>query len=52
MEENDLPFATVDPNKGIVVGWETKLVEEDVQIDITWLYVHGTSRSDVLTIWP
>ncbi len=29
--QNDLPFAAVDAGKGIVVGWETKIVEEEVE---------------------
>jgi hypothetical protein len=29
-EQNQLPFGTIDANKGIVVGWETKEVEEEV----------------------
>jgi len=30
VEENQLPFGTVDMNEGIVVGWVTKEVEEEV----------------------
>jgi hypothetical protein len=30
LEENGLPMGTVDPNAGIVVGWEVKEVEEEV----------------------
>ncbi len=31
-QENSLPFENVDATKGIVVGWQTKMVEEDVRL--------------------
>jgi hypothetical protein len=30
-EQNQLPFGTIDANKGIVVSWETKEVEQEVE---------------------
>ena len=30
-EQNQLPYGTIDAAKGIVVGWEAKIVEQDVQ---------------------
>ncbi len=45
-EGNDLPFENVDPSKGIVVGWQTRRVEEEVisqQPDYQFLY-----RTDML----
>ena len=31
-QQNQFPFGTIDVTQGIVVGWETKEVEEDVEI--------------------
>jgi hypothetical protein len=41
LEDNGLPTATVDANAGIVVGWETKEVEEVV----------NTGNTNVRTLW-
>jgi hypothetical protein len=30
--QNQLPFGTIDASKGIVVGWETREVEQDVDV--------------------
>jgi len=42
---NNLPIQSVDATKGIVVGWETKLVEEDVETGTNFTFL---VRSDLM----
>lgn len=42
-EPNQLPFVSVDANQGIVVGWETKVVEEEVTQQVRFPFFEGVN---------
>jgi hypothetical protein len=50
-EPNELPFQNVDPEKGIVVGWETILVEEEVENTVNFRFFEdaGYYAMDAMT---